>query len=213
MREALASLSRFIVTPEVSKHRVFAWAPKSVGADKNLIVIARDDDTTFGILQSRFHELWSLRMGTWLGVGNDPRYTPSTTFETFPFPENLAPNLPAATYAANPHAQTIAKAAQTLVAARDHWLNPPDLVDRVPEIVPGYPDRLIPKDEAAAAILRRRTLTNLYNQRGTPEAAWLDTLHQKLDEAVAAAYGFPANPTDEDVLSRLLALNLARAAP
>ncbi len=209
MREALAPLSRFIVTPEVSKHRVFAWAPKSVGADKNLIVIARDDDTTFGILQSRIHELWSLRMGT--SLEDRPRYTPSTTFETFPFPANLAPNLPAGTYAANPHAQTIAKAAQTLVAARDHWLNPPDLVDRVPEIVPGYPDRLIPKNEAAAAILRRRTLTNLYNQRGTPEAAWLDTLHQKLDEAVAAAYGFPANLTDEDILSRLLALNLARA--
>ena len=49
--------------------------------------MARDDDTTFGILHSRFHEVWSLRLGTWLGVGNDPRYTPTTTFETFPFPK------------------------------------------------------------------------------------------------------------------------------
>ena len=50
------------------------------------VAIARDDDTTFGILHSRFHEAWSLRLGTSLGVGNDPRYTPTTTFETFPFP-------------------------------------------------------------------------------------------------------------------------------
>ena len=50
------------------------------------LVVARDDDTAFGILHSRFHEVWSLRLGTWLGKGNDPRYTPTTTFETFPFP-------------------------------------------------------------------------------------------------------------------------------
>jgi hypothetical protein len=86
-------------------------------------------------------------------------------------------------------------------------------VDRVPEIVPGYPDRLIPKNEAAAAILRRRTLTNLYNQRCTPEGAWLDNLHNALDQAVAAAYDFPASLPDEDILSCLLALNLARAGP
>ena len=60
----------------------------------SIIAIARDDDTTFGILHSRFHEAWSLRLGTWLGVGNDPRYTPTTTFETFPFPEGLTPNIP-----------------------------------------------------------------------------------------------------------------------
>ena len=56
-----------------------------------MVVTARADDTTFGILHSRFHELWSLRMGTWLGVGNDPRYTPTTCFETFPFPTGLTP--------------------------------------------------------------------------------------------------------------------------
>ena len=59
--------------------------------DKMLIVIARADDTTFGILHSRFHELWSLALCTWLGKGNDPRYTPTTTFETFPFPAGLTP--------------------------------------------------------------------------------------------------------------------------
>src|SRR6185437_11671896 len=209
---AIHGLSRFIVTPEVSKHRVFAWAPASICPDKNLIVISRDDDTTFGILHSRFHELWSLSLCTWLGVGNDPRYTASTTVETFPFPEKLTPNLPAASYAADPRAQAIAAAARELVAKRDAWLNPPELVKRVPEVVPGYPDRILPVDAKAAAILKGRTLTNLYNTRGTPAGAWLDHLHRALDEAVAAAYGWPADLPDEEVLARLLALNHARAA-
>ena len=61
--------------------------------------VARDDDTTFGILHSRFHETWSLRLGT--SLEDRPRYTPTTTFETFPFPEGLSPNVPAAEYLVN----------------------------------------------------------------------------------------------------------------
>jgi len=103
-------------TPRVAKYRVFSWLHPSVLVDDGAGVIARDDDTTFGILQSRFHELWSLRMGTSLGVGNDPRYTPSTTFETFPFPEGLTPNIPAADYADNPRAQAIAAVTSSAAA-------------------------------------------------------------------------------------------------
>ena len=99
MRRALAPLLRYIATPRVAKHRMFVWLNASVVPDCQLVIIARDDDTALGIRHSRFHELWSLRLCTWLGVGNDPRYTPSTTFETFPFPCGLTPNLPAATYA------------------------------------------------------------------------------------------------------------------
>jgi len=211
MHRALATVGRFIVTPTVAKHRLFAWMPRSVLADHQLIAIARDDDTTFGILHSRFHEAWALRLGTWLGVGNDPRYTPSTTFETFPFPEGLTPNIPAATYAADPRAQAIAAVAADLVAKRDAWLNPPDLVEVVPEVVPGFPDRILPRNPAAAAILKKRTLTALYNTRGTPEGAWLDGLHRRLDEAVAAAYGWPAGIAEDEALALLLALNLARS--
>lgn len=210
MRAALAPLERFIVSPEVSKHRVFAWAPRAVCADKNLIVIARDDDTTFGILHSRFHEAWALRLGT--SLEDRPRYTPTTTFETFAFPDGLTPNLPATTYAADPRAIAIAEAARALVEARDRWLNPPELVERVPEVVPGFPDRLIPRNEAAAKALKGRTLTQLYNTRGTPVGAWLDALHRRLDEAVAAAYGWPADIGEEDALAALLALNHARPA-
>ena len=78
-------------------------------------------------------------------------------------------------------------------------------MDRVPEIVPGYPDRLIAKAEHAAE-LKKRTLTNLYNQR----PAWLDHAHRALDQAVAAAYGWPADLADEEILRRLLALNRER---
>ena len=76
---------------------------------------------------------------------------------------------------------------------------------RIPEVVPGFPDRLLPVDEKAAAILKKRTLTNLYNER----PAWLANAHRELDEAVAAAYGWPADLSDDEVLSRLLALNQA----
>ena len=75
MREALANLNRYIGTPRVAKHRLFAWLDAKVLPDCQIVVIARADDTTFGILHSRFHELWSLGLCTWMGVGNDPRYT------------------------------------------------------------------------------------------------------------------------------------------
>jgi len=79
-------------------------------------------------------------------------------------------------------------------------------------VVPGFPDRIVPSNARAAATLKSRTLTNLYNTRGTPEGAWLDNLHRALDAAVAAAYGWPADLSDEEILSRLLELNLARSA-
>ena len=158
------------------------------------------------------HEVWSLALASRHGVGNDPTYNNQSCFETFPFPEHLTPNLPAASYASNPHAQGIGAAARELVEKRDFWLNPPDLTERVPEVVPGYPDRIVPRDARAAAVLKTRTLTNLYNTRGTPEGTWLDNLHRALDQAVAAAYGWPADLADDEILSRLLALNHARVA-
>ena len=209
MWRALAGLSRYIVTPRVAKHRLFVWLDAGICPDSQLIVIARDDDTTFGILHSRFHEAWSLRLGTWLGKGNDPRYTPTTTFETFPFPEELSPDLPAAGHAGGPHAAAIAGAARRLVALRDRWLNPPEWVEWVEEPAPGYPKRPAPRDEAAAKALKTRTLTNLYNAR--PQ--WLADAHAALDAAVAEAYGWPEDVTDEAALRELLALNVGGSVP
>ena len=125
MWRALEGLPRYIATPRVAKHRLFVWLDARICPDCQLIVIARDDDVTFGILHSRFHEAWSLRLGTWLGKGNDPRYTPTTTFETFPFPDGLSPDIPTVDYASDPRAVAIAGAARRLVELRDRWLNPP----------------------------------------------------------------------------------------
>ena len=91
MRAALAPLPRYIVTAAVAKHRTFVWMHSAVLPDQATLATARADDTTFGILHSRFHELWSLRMCTWLGVGNDPTYNAKSCFETFPFPAGLTP--------------------------------------------------------------------------------------------------------------------------
>jgi len=209
MRRAIEGLPRYIVTPIVSKHRIFAWRSAPTLAMNLLDVIARSDDTTFGILHSRFHELWSLGLCTWLGKGNDPRYTPTTTFETFPFPAGLTPR----DTPTGPQAEAIAAAAKQLNAQREAWLNPSEWVDwvRTPEEEQAaFPLRPVAKPGHEAE-LKKRTLTNLYNAH----PAWLAHAHRELDATVAAAYGWtdytPAMP-DEEILKRLLALNLDRAA-
>ena len=231
LRLKLAPLPRFVVTPMVAKYRVLAWMPANQIPENLCVAIARADDTTFGILHSRIHELWSLRMCTWMGAGNDPRYTPTTCFETFPFPEGLTPadtahqrtdtleggaripaGLPARTQT---HASAIAQAAKRLDNLRQAWLNPPEWTQTLPEVVPlglpasPYPDRTIARPGFEKQ-LAERTLTKLYNQR----PAWLAQAHANLDQAVAAAYGWPdftpATP-DDDILKRLLALNLERS--
>ena len=207
MWRALDGLPRYIATPRVAKHRLFAWLDARVCPDSQLIVIARDDDTTFGILHSRFHEAWSLRLGT--SLEDRPRYTPTTTFATFPFPDGLSPDIPAADYADDPRAVAIVRATRRLVDLRDRWLYPPEWVEWVQEPVPGYPRHPVPCDEGAAKAVKGRTLTNLYNDR--PQ--WLADAHAALDAAVAAAYGWDAGISDEEALTELLALNLELDAP
>jgi type II restriction/modification system DNA methylase subunit YeeA len=205
-RRAVTGINRFIATPRISKHRIFVWMHPSVLPDSAVVAIVRDDDTSFGVLHSRFHEAWALRLGT--SLEDRPRYTPSTTFETFPFPEGLTPNRPAAEYADDLRAILITDAARRLNELREAWLNPPELVERVREVVPGYPDCIVPVSPKAAVILKKRTLTNLYNER----PAWLDNAHRELDAAVATAYGWSADISEDEALARLLALNHERAA-
>ena len=206
MWSALDGLPRYIATPTVAKHRLFVWLDSRVCPDHQLIVVARDDDTTFGILHSRFHEAWSLRLGTWLGKGNDPRYTPTTTFETFPFPDCFSLDVAPEEYAEDPRAAAIADAARRLVELRDRWLNPSEWVAWVDEPVPGYSRRPVARDDVAAKELKARTLTNLYNAR--PQ--WLDDAHAALDAAVAAAYGWDAEIDVELAMKELLKLNLTK---
>ena len=232
MRCGIAKLSRFIVTCRVAKHRTFSWCDYSVSPDSRLFVIAREDDATFGILSSRIHEVWSLATASMHGVGNDPTYNAKSCFETFPFPDGLTPTntvlsvrpeLVEGRADAQPvHVSTsstrtgegdaIAAAAQSLNTLRNNWLNPGEWVEwvRTPEEEnAGYPARPVAKP-GHEDDLKKRTLTNLYNVR----PAWLDNAHKTLDAAVARAYGwtdYTAEMPDEEILRRLLALNLARS--
>lgn len=208
-RRAASVLPRYIATTRVAKYRTFVWLPAAYWPSDAVVGIARSDDTSFGILQSRFHELWALRMGT--SLEDRPRYTPTTTFETFPFPEGLTPNLQPEAYTNN-HSFSIGSAALRLNELRENWLNPIEWVDWVltpEEETAGFPARPVAKP-GHEADLRARTLTNLYNQR----PAWLDQAHKTLDAAVAAAYGwadYTPDMSEEEILHRLLTLNLERA--
>lgn len=182
MRAALRSLPRYIATSRVSRHRVFAWVPCGTLPDSRVYVFARDDDYFFGVLQSKVHVVWALAKASRHGVGNDPTYNNEDCFETFPFPWP-----PRSEPSGDPKVQAIAEAARELVSKRDAWLNPPG---------------------TTLAQLKDRTLTALYNQR----PSWLDQLHQRLDDAVLDAYGWPRTLSDSEILERLLALNLARPA-
>ena len=182
MRTKLKSLKRYLATPAVSKFRLFTWLDQAILPDHALFVFVRDDDYFFGILHSHVHELWARAQGTQVREAESGfRYTPTSTFETFPFPWP-----PGKEPAIDLRVQAIAAAAKGLVEKRDAWLNPPG---------------------ASAAELKKRTLTNLYNQR--PQ--WLEDAHRALDKAVLAAYGWPDDLSDTDVLERLLALNRERA--
>jgi hypothetical protein len=117
MRTALKGRHRLIATIRHAKHRLFIWLPPEVLPDSALIAFARDDDYTFGVLHSRVHEAWARATGTQLReVESGFRYTPTTCFETFPFPRPT-----------DEQREAIAAAARELVRLRDGWLNPPGL--------------------------------------------------------------------------------------
>lgn len=182
MRQALAPLQRYIGTPKVAKHRFFVWLTAQILPSNLVIAIARDDDYMFGVLSSSVHELWARQVGSQLREAESGgTYTPTTCFETFPFPEPT-----------DEQREAVAIAGRELNELRENWRNPVDM----------FGNPALNADQ-----LRRRTLTNLYNEYPT----WLANAHGKLDAAVAEAYGWPADLAEGEILERLLALNLARA--
>jgi len=246
MRAMLEPLSRYMATCQTAKFRIWVWFSKNIIAAQTVIGVARCDDYFFGVLHSSFHELWALRMGTQLE--DRPRYTPTTCFETFPLPWP-----PGKEPTDHPAYKRIGDAARELNEQRERWLNPPEWIEPIAETVDMADDFADVPEEARALIresatmaaaarnsrLKKRTLTNLYNERPT----WLRLAHEKLDRAVLAAYaatdpeggwaedwaevwadsgagrslpeGHPLaekrTETDQKVLENLLRLNLARA--
>jgi type II restriction/modification system DNA methylase subunit YeeA len=241
---------RSIVTPNVTKHRLFVPLDGKTLPDHQLIAFARDDDCFFGVLQCSVHELWARRQGTQLREAESGfRYTPTTCFETFPLPWP-----PGEEPAGDPLYQRIADAAKALDEQRERWLNPPEWIDPIARHIDAREDFSDVPEEARELVrrsaimaeaaqdeeLRKRTLTNLYNERPT----WLKLLHRELDATVLAAYaatdsegdwsedwadvwtesgaglplphGHPATAdrrhVDESVVSNLLRLNRQRAA-
>ena len=182
MRQALAPLQRYIGTPKVAKHRFFVWLAAEMLPSNLVIAIASDDDYMFGLLSSAIHELWARHVGSQLREAESGgTYTPTTCFETFPFPEPTGEQR-----------ESIANAAAELNQLRENWRNPTDM----------FGNPALNADQ-----LRRRTLTNLYNEYPT----WLANAHDKLDAAVTDAYGWPPDLREGEILERLLDLNLARA--
>ena len=215
MRKGLEGLDRFIVTATLAKHRLFVWMTSPSLPDHQLIAFARSDDYFFCVLHSRLHETWALKLGTRLETR--PRYTPTTSFEKFPFPQPTKEQEAA-----------VAAAAKELDALRNNWLNPPDWTKTETLEFPGSVagpwrryvhdanargigtvrfTRTVAKDSGSAARLKKRTLTNLYNEMPT----WLKNAHAALDTAVFAAYGWPLDLDSEAILARLLEINLTRA--
>lgn len=191
LRATLVGQDRYIATVKTAKHSVFQFLDVNILPDSKLIAIALGGAYELGVVSSNVHIAWSLAAGSRLGVGNDPTYVKSACFEKFPFP------------AASPEQQTrIAALAEQLDAHRK-------------------------RQQAAHPEL---TLTGMYNVLGklrSGEAltakdkaihemglvAVLRQLHDELDAAVLAAYGWSDLAQDDSaaLLERLVALNAERA--
>jgi len=190
MRQALKDLDRYIVICRTAKHRVFTFVGADTLVESTIIAIALNDAFHLGVLSSRPHVIWSLRIGTQLGVGNDPRYNNSVCFETFPFPSGT-------------HAQRsrIGEIADRLDNHRKRQLaSYPELiltdvynvVDKLRSGEPLSPEERDVHDKALASVL-------------------LD-IHDELDAAVFDAYGWGSSCSDDEILERLLILNAAQAS-
>ncbi|WP_299986665.1 DNA methyltransferase [uncultured Pontibacter sp.] len=190
IRKALSGLERYIATPQTAKHRIFQFLQIDIMPDDKLIAIALDDSYYLGILQSKLHVVYSLATGSRLGVGNDSVYDKSRCFDTFPFPTPT-----------EDQKEKIRGIAEALDAHRkQRQAQHPTLT-----ITDMY--NVLEKLRSGEALSAKEQKTH---EQGL--VSILLQLHTELDAAVAAAYGWPANLPEEEILERLVALNKERAA-
>jgi hypothetical protein len=189
LRRAMTQLNRYIATIETTRYRTFVFLDPEIMPDNMLVCIADEQAFTLGVLSGRIHYTWAVAKGGRQGKGDDPRYNKTLCFDPFPFPD-----------CGETQRAAIAGIAEELDALRKERLRlNPDL-----------------------------TLTALYNvlaklRSGEPLSdrdrdihdrglvGMLHGLHDDLDHAVFAAYGWPTDLSDDELLSRLVALNRARA--
>ncbi len=187
-RPALKGLARYLATVETAKHRVFQFLDGAVVPDNKLVVIASAAALHLGVLSSRIHGVWALAAGARLGVGNDPVYPKTTCFDPFPFPDP-SPDQAKAIGDLAEELDAHRKAAQSRGATLTQQYN---LLEK------------LRRGEAFTAADRKLDAAAL------PEV--LRQLHDRLDEAVAQAYGWPVDLAEGEILERLVALNAARRA-
>lgn len=241
LRSFLSGLTRYIATVETTKHRVFQFLDASILPDNMVVAVGSDDAANLGILSSRIHVVWALRAGGWLGVGNDPRYSKSRCFDPFPFPAAnniqkqtirvLAEELDAhrkRVLAEHPHLTLTglynvlerlragaAIAASSASAARGAEGAGGDTgaVARGKTPHPNPPHRSAGGGDQAAAAASAVPALTPDEQRIFDDGLVLimKELHDKLDVAVAEAYGWPADLSDDEILAKLVALNKERA--
>jgi hypothetical protein len=189
MRKALSGLSRYIATCRTAKHRIFQFLDVSCLPDSKVIAIASDDAGTLGVVSSRIHLCWAIATGSFLGIGNDSNYNNSECFGKFPFPDPT-----------DPQRERIRALAEQLDAHRKRQQAAhPGLT------LTGLYNVLAALREGRALTAKERTI----HDQGL--VGILRQLHDDLDAAVADAYGWPADLPDDEVLTRLVALNRTRA--
>lgn len=187
LRPALAPLQRYIVTVETAKHRIFQFLDATILPDNMLAAVGLSDAFHLGVLSSHFHVLWSLHQGATLE--DRPRYSKSRCFDPFPFPD-----------ASEAQKQAIRRSAEALDALRK-------------QVLAAHPDLTLTKLYNVRESIRSRCALNAAEAsvRDRGLVLILDEHHQAIDAAVAAAYGWPVDLVEEEVLIRLVALNRQRA--
>lgn len=193
-RLALNGLQRFIGTSRTSRHRTFEFLPINCLPETKVLVVASQESLHFGILCSWIHGLYSRESGGWLGVGNDSTYNHSSCFETFPFPD-----------ATEPEKQRIRELGEQLDAHRKQqqakhekltMTGMYNVLEKLRGIEKGSGEELTAKEKT----IHEQGLVSVLKQ-----------IHDDLDAAVADAYGWPVDLSDEEILERLVALNHERA--
>jgi hypothetical protein len=187
MRASIKGIKRYIATVQTAKHRLFSFERSSVLADQTIIVIGSDDSFILGVLSSRIHVVWTLNSG---GTLEDrPRYSTSACFDPFPFPdppEELKARIRAKAEELDAHRKR--------VQAEHPELTLTQLYNVLQKLRAGAeltPAELAIRDIGLVLILKE--------------------IHDELDVLVFEAYGWPKDLSDEEILSRLVVLNKARA--
>ncbi len=189
-RPALEGLGRYIATTRTAKHRVFQFVDADIVPNHEVVVMASNDPFHLGVLSSHQHSLWSARAGGWMGVGNDPRYNKSRTFDPFPFPDPDEATR-----------ERLRALGEELDATRKTvQVEHPDLT-----LTGLY--NVLEKVRAGAALTDAEV-----DVKDRGRVLILKDLHDQIDRATADAYGWPHDLTDEQILEKLVALNAERAA-